>query len=367
MFLTINILNRETDKKISLLMFDKKGKLLKRRYLSSRNNYRDGKEDEYTFDLEKVDHICFSYHKIKSLPIILSMYMPSLSLKINKRYHKFEVSFYNHGIKKTGKVVSKVYKSDLLKYRGGKINTFTYIQEKEDNQKYKLLIAFDGQNLFSKSGVGNYTSNNDHYGSWQVDQTLTALKNKTGNSYIVFSLDNGNRYRDKDLTLSQNFGKVDYQYAENKLFFHGKLEVISKFIIEEALPDLLSKYDIDVNDISTFGSSSGGLASFYLCHRYSDLFSYSINLSPALFLYSPEDINSLVINKNKIPYSLLVGGLHSDLEVSLTKYWKYYYLENKDLYKGNLDYFIQKEYDHNEIAWRYLFSKAMSLIREKSI
>ena len=95
MFLTINILNRETDKRISLLMFDKKGKLLKRRYLSSKNSYRDGKEDEYTFDLDMVDHICFSYQKIKSLPIILSMYMPSLSLKINKRKHIFEVSFLN--------------------------------------------------------------------------------------------------------------------------------------------------------------------------------------------------------------------------------------------------------------------------------
>ena len=84
-------------------------------------------------------------------------------------------------------------------------------------------------------------------------------------------------------------------------------------------------------------------------------------------MYSPEDINSLVINENKIPYSLLVGGLSSDLEESLTNYWKYYYLENQDLYKGNLDYYIQKEYDHNEIAWRYLFSKAMSLIKEKSI
>ena len=115
MLLTINILNKEIDKRISLLTFDKEGKLLKRRYLSGKYLYRDGKEDEYTFDLEKVDHICFSYQKIKSLPIILSMYMPSLSLKINKRYHKFEVSFYNHRIKKNEKIVTKTYKSVILK------------------------------------------------------------------------------------------------------------------------------------------------------------------------------------------------------------------------------------------------------------
>ena len=65
----VNILNLETDKKISLLVYDKDNQLLRRIYLTGKNKYRNGIEKEVVFDLLKDHLIKFSYKKLISLPI----------------------------------------------------------------------------------------------------------------------------------------------------------------------------------------------------------------------------------------------------------------------------------------------------------
>lgn len=358
----LNILNMEVDKRISLLVYDKNDKLVRRSYLLRKNKYRQGYEGEYEFDLKKEEKVMFSYGKLNSLKIILTKSLPSLKVRINKRKKKLDVDFYNHGINKTGTIIKKTFKSEVFKYRRGKIDTFIYAQEKEPHQKYQLLIAFDGQNLFSLKGVGKYTNKNDPYGSWQVDQILTHVKNQTGKSYLVVSIDNANKFRDKDLTMSQDFGKVNTLFTYNKLFHNGKLETLSKFIVEDIFDYLKQNYDIDWEDVGTFGSSSGGLASFYLGLNYSNYFSYILSFSPALLLFNKDDLNTLFIGKEKLPSLIFTGGYQSQLEKELTKYCRKYYDLIKKIYpKKKLHLLVDETYDHNEVAWRYHFPKCFDL------
>lgn len=360
----VNILNLETDKKISLLVYDKDNKLLRRIYLTGKNEYRNGIEKEVVFDLSKDHLIKFSYKKLISLPIYLSNSIPDIKVRINKRYNNFSVDFYNHGIKKTGHVYSKIFKSPLLKHKKNRVNTFIYVQNNPLRKKYRLIVAFDGQNMFSINGTGVYTKKHDPFGSWQLDQVLTKMNKNNQNPYIVLSIDNSDKYRDNDLTMSTAFGQVDSKFKGHRKFFNGKLELLSEVIVNDMFSYLKDNYDIDWESVGTLGASSGGLASFYLGLNYSHMFKYILAFSPALFFFKPDDLNKLVINKKELPHLVISGGHLSWLEKALTDYCRYYYPIVKDIYlKDKLMLFIDELYDHNEITWRYMLPKSLDFCK----
>ena len=86
MKLDLNILKMDEDKRISVLVYSKEDKVIRRHYLSNKNKYRQGYENTLTFDLKTDYKIVFSYKKLVSLPIQLSKSLPSLKVRINKRY-----------------------------------------------------------------------------------------------------------------------------------------------------------------------------------------------------------------------------------------------------------------------------------------
>lgn len=360
MKLDLNILKMDEDKRISVLVYSKDDKVIRRLYLSNKNKYRQGYENTLTFDLKTDYKIVFSYKKLVSLSIQLSKSLPSLKVRINKRYNSFSVDYYVKGINKTGEVYKQTFKNELLSYRrGSKVDTYIYKQKNLTNKPYKLLIAFDGQNLFSLNGVGKYTTKNDPFGSWQIDKTLSKVGLDNNEAYIVLSIDNANYYRDIDLTMSQEFGLIDKRFAFNKKFLNGKLEKLCEVIVNDMFPYLRDNYDIDWSDVGTFGASSGGLASFYLGLKYNELFTYSLCFSPALFFFTPEDLNKLIGGKENLPNLVLTGGYVSKLEKALTDYCEYYYPYIKEIYpKDKLMLLIDRKLDHNEIAWRYHFPYA---------
>ena len=357
MKLDLKILKMDADKRISVLVYSKEDKFVRRYYLSNKNKYRQGFENTLSFNLKDDYKIVFAYKKIRSLPVILSKSLPNLKVRINKRFNSFVVDYYVNGINKTGTIYKMTFKNQLLSYRrGSKVDTFIYKQSNKTNKPYKLLIAFDGQNLFSINGVGKYTTKNDPFGSWQVDKILTKVGMDTNNAYIVLSIDNANCYRDIDLTMSQSFGEVDKRFAFNKKFLKGKLENICRVIVEDMIPYLKENYDIDWSDVGTFGSSSGGLASFYLSLEYNEIFAYSLCFSPALFFFKKEALNKLFEGKDKLPTIVLTGGYVSKLEKLLTDFNECYYNAIKEIYpKGKLLWLLDRNVDHNELAWRYHF------------
>ena len=53
MRLDLNILKMDKDKRISVIVYSKDDEVLRRQYLSNKNKYRQGYENNLTFDLEK--------------------------------------------------------------------------------------------------------------------------------------------------------------------------------------------------------------------------------------------------------------------------------------------------------------------------
>ena len=72
--------------------------------------------------------------------------------------------------------------------------------------------------------------------------------------------------------------------------------------------------------------------------------------------FNQNDLNKLIIGKNKLPTLVLTGGYVSQLEKLLTDFNEYYYGIVKDIYpKNKLLWLVDRKVDHNEIAWRYHF------------
>lgn len=354
----IHVLRTDISKAISFTVFGDRGKILRRGKIKTGGKpYRQGEEHLWIYDDEIEKKVVFKYRKIVSKPIPLCAYLPDLKIRIGKG--ALFVDFYVHGLKKTGKMDTLTLKSKEFRYRGGKIDFYVYAQKKNKNRKYKLILAFDGQNLFSKRGVGNYTDKNDPYGSWQIDQILSRVEKEKETPYLVVAMDNANPNRDRDLTMSENFGKINREYTDNKRFFHGKLELIGEKIVQDLFPYLKENYEIDWDDVGVIGASSGGLAAYYMGTKYKEMFSYVFAFSPALLLFRKEDLDSLIENEGEYPYVFFSGGSESLLEDAITGYVKSIYPLIVSRI-GSATLHIEEEYEHNEIAWRYVFASAMS-------
>lgn len=357
---TLIIKNYIKDRECRILLFNSDDILINIIDIS-RKNSDDKTNISLDFDLDQVKKIIFKSYRLKSETIYLSEYTPNLSVKYVLSTNSINVDFISLPSRKNGKVYSKVFKSKKLSYRYNKINTFIYEQKKKENEKYQLIIAFDGQNLFSKYGTNDYTKNNDGYGGWELDQVLNQVYSKNHTPFLVVSIDNATKYRDKELTISQNFGAVNKRVLKmQKVFGKGCLETLADFIMTDLFDYIKSNYDIDLNNIGILGSSSGGLASFYMGLKYSNVFKYILSFSPAIFFYMPDSLNKLIIGNKHLPKLYISGGYRSFLERTITDFVDIYSMYLSNIYpQEKLLIRIDEDYDHNELQWRFLLPEAI--------
>lgn len=363
---TLKIKNYIKNRPTQILLFNDEDILVKTIDISSKND-NDNKIINVDFELDQVKKIIFKSNRLKSEAIYLSEFTPNLSVKYVFATNSIKVDFTSLPNRKNGRVYSKTFKSEKLKYRHKKINTFIYEQKKKKNEKYHLIIAFDGQNLFSKYGTNDYTKNNDGYGGWQLDQVLSQVYSKKHTPFLVISIDNSTKYRDKELTMSQEFGEVNkYILKMDKVFGKGCLESLADFIIHDLFDYVKSNYDVDLIDVGILGSSSGGLASFYMGLKYSDVFKYILSFSPAILFYHPDALNKLIINNKDLPKLYITGGYQSFLERNITDFIDIYSMYLSQIYpKDKLLIRIDENYDHNELQWRFLLPEAFDFTLNK--
>ena len=126
------------------------------------------------------------------------------------------------------------------------------------------------------------------------------------------------------------------------------------------LPYCMKNYSIDENRIGIMGSSSGGIASFYLGMEYSNIFTHIFSFSPAINLFKKEAYSKYFASKhfslNKRPLLYLYyGGKRQFLEKDLLP--SYYFINDiLHFYSYPNDLIINsynKEGRHNEMFWRY--------------
>lgn len=174
------------------------------------------------------------------------------------------------------------------KNEGGSKKIFVYTPasyKKECNKLYPVIYAFDGQNLFEES-----------WGEYKCEAKssvgLDKIFENADKDVVIVGIYNGEGEftRDRELTMCSDFGTLcDPTGSEG--FKVGTLDKTGAFIVETLIPFIQSNYKVSTNkkDVTIFGASSGGLASFYLGLKYPDVFGNVYSLSPATCLFYKED------------------------------------------------------------------------------
>ena len=165
------------------------------------------------------------------------------------------------------------------------------------SKKYGVLYMFDSQNLYAAASGAKPSS--DSYGSWAVDVAVTSLVQRGEDGVIIVAIDNTDGHRDSELTMSQSFGKIT-NLADNNSFYNGKLDELGNFMKETLMPYVKAHYSVDTSREHTgiAGSSSGGLAAYYLGLRDNDLYGYIGAFSPANGLFETSAWTRFYANKD---------------------------------------------------------------------
>ena len=204
-------------------------------------------------------------------------------------------------------------------------------------KKYNVMYMHDAQNLFD--------AKTSYAGEWNVDEKLDSLKAKI----IVVGIEHGNEKRIEELTP-----------YKNEKYGGGNADNYLDFIVKTLKPQIDKSYRTKTKAKNTiiFGSSLGGLVSYYAVLKYPDIFGKAGVFSPS-FWYT-KDIYTLTEKSKKIKTKIyfLCGDKESDNMVNdITKMERL--LDTKrcsclHLTKSK----IVKKGEHNEKLWRDNFVDA---------
>lgn len=203
---------------------------------------------------------------------------------------------------------------------------------------YPVIYMHDAQNLFD--------SETSYVGEWFVDEYLDSISD---NSAIIIGIEHGNEKRTDELTP-----------FPNEKYGGGKGDVYLNFIINTLKPYIDTTYHTLRNPkhTSIFGSSLGGLLSFYALIKYPETFGNAGIFSPSFwfsnrifdfvtesdispdsrfyFLAGSEESENMVPDQNKMVDLLLKNGVS----------------------KNNLKSIIIEGGEHKEALWRDNFPEA---------
>lgn len=236
-----------------------------------------------------------------------------------------------------------------------KISIYTPADYSKD-KKYGVIYMFDSQNLYIAAD-GAQTMQNP----WAVDVAVTNMVKNGTEGVIIVAIDNTDGHRDSELTMSQSFGTLT-NLADNQAFYNGKLDELGNFIKETVMPYISANYSVDTSREKTgiAGSSSGGLAAYYLGLRDNDLYGYIGAFSPANGLFENKDWLRFYSSKdfsNGRPRIYVYCGVNDDgLEDMLAPAAKH--IKDLTSYGFAADSIIENYVScatHNETYWRIAF------------
>ncbi len=204
--------------------------------------------------------------------------------------------------------------------------------ETEIQKHYPVLYMHDGQNLFdpSTSFIGV---------DWQMDETADSLIKQGEIDEIII------------VGIYNTADRLE-EYSDTE-----KGRAYMDFIVNDLKPFIDSTYRVlaDRDNTAVMGSSMGGLISFYLIWRYSEVFSKAGCLSTSLYWNNGamfKEIENFAGQKPEIKIYLDSSGKGSEGRMKPF----YENLKTLLLSKGfregvDLEYYFDKEGDHSERSW----------------
>lgn len=199
------------------------------------------------------------------------------------------------------------------------------------NKKYPVIYMHDAQNLFDRA--------TSYAGEWRVDESLDSIVSPKS---IIVGIEHGGEKRIDELTP-----------FSNKKYGGGKGAEYLDFLVSNLKPFIDSNYRTkpDRKNTAIFGSSLGGLISYYATIKYPEVFGKAGIYSPS-FWYSDKiyDLTRNTRINKKTKFYFLVGGNESEEMVpDLEKMVKL--LKEKGIKEENLIMKIVPEGKHNEALW----------------
>ena len=209
----------------------------------------------------------------------------------------------------------------------------------ESSKKYPVIYMHDGQNLFD--------AKTSYAGEWGIDETLDALYANV----IVVGIENGGDKRMEELTPF-----VNAKYGG------GKGDLYLDFLVNNLKPYIDKNYRTKTKPTNTaiFGSSLGGLISFYAAIKYPDVFGKVGCFSPSFWFNRKEifDLFEKTPNfKTKIYFLCGDNEGDSDMVNDLNAMEKLINTKRCECKKLNKK-IIVKNGQHNEKLWREGFKNA---------
>lgn len=205
-------------------------------------------------------------------------------------------------------------------------------------KKYPVIYMHDAQNLFDAS--------TSYAGEWNIDETLDSIHAKV----IVIGIENTEN-RMEELT--------PFQHSK---YGGGKADAYLDFIVTTLKPRIDATYRTKTNAKNTaiFGSSLGGLVSFYAAIKYPEVFGKVGCFSPA-FWFNRNEINDLLAQTKDFDTKIyfLCGDNEGDADMIPDMKNVEYWVNTKrcECKKLNKEVIV-KGGQHNEKLWREGFKKA---------
>ena len=259
---------------------------------------------------------------IRFLSLLLALFLFSVNqIEAQNRFSTFEIDAPQLQTKK-------------------KIWVYLPLNYEKSNQKYPVIYMHDAQNLFDREA--------SFAGEWNIDETLDSLKAKV----IVIGIEHGNEKRIEELT----------PYKNEKYKNSGNGDAYLEFIVKTLKPQIDSNYRTKINAKNTciWGSSLGGLISFYAALKYPDVFGKVGCFSPAFWVNKSEIFEKMESTPKFNTKIYLLCGDNEGKEDMVTNMKQMETLINskrcecKKLNKS----IIVKGGEHNEKLWRNAFAKA---------
>ncbi len=223
-------------------------------------------------------------------------------------------------------------------------------------KRYPVIYMHDGQNLFDRA--------TSFSGEWEVDESLNEIFNETGKGFIVIGIDNGGKKR-----------LDEYSPWKNKKYGGGEGAAYTEFVVKTLKPYVDKHYRTfpEKELTAVFGSSMGGLISFYAGLKYPNVFGKTGAFSPS-FWFSDQSFKFAKTHgnlKNSRIY-LLAGNKEGDntafdeisqTVVDMNKIIDL--LKESGFNKENIHSKVVPEGRHNEKLWKENFKEAIQWLFEK--
>jgi len=217
---------------------------------------------------------------------------------------------------------------------------WVYLPEgyKNNTESYPVFYMHDAQNLFD--------DDTSYVGEWKIDEYLDSISEK---EIIVIGIEHGNENRIDELTP-----------FPNTKYGGGKGDDYLLFIKNTLKPYIDITYRTKPKAINTtiFGSSLGGLLSFYAALKYPETFGIAGVFSPSFWFSDAilSFINTTALNKDTKLF--ILAGIDESETIVEEVNNVIQLLYKNGLSKENVNTVIIDKGKHNEAFWSKYFPQA---------